>query len=142
MQQQQWFDHDAVVGLEMLAVLYSLPYALLLWAMVTFLLAFGFECFLKHDPASTFILLAVWIVVSSLMLWYLKTTWNWGTPELSTANILKNVATDKVDIWSQWGAQMKGKMNAMAERYRERQKRTEGSQVVENSHERSSFSSV
>ncbi|KAK0495915.1 hypothetical protein EDD18DRAFT_1353543 [Armillaria luteobubalina] len=33
------------IGLETIAILYSLPYALLLWAMILFLAAFSFMCF-------------------------------------------------------------------------------------------------
>ncbi|OBZ67954.1 hypothetical protein A0H81_12486 [Grifola frondosa] len=40
------------LGLETLAIIYSLPYALLMWAMITFLLAFAFECFFDTDDVA------------------------------------------------------------------------------------------
>ncbi|PPQ72727.1 hypothetical protein CVT24_012561 [Panaeolus cyanescens] len=58
-------------GLESLAIMYSLPYAFLMWAMVSFLLAFCFLCYLETSivtrvvvapPGLALIIVIVWCV--------------------------------------------------------------------------------
>ncbi|KAH9947505.1 hypothetical protein B0H21DRAFT_738326 [Amylocystis lapponica] len=80
------------LGLETLAILYSLPYALLMWAMVSFLLAFAFECFVKRDGYSTFTTLVAWIMVGILIFWCIYTAWDSDGVESSTWLLL-------CDIW-------------------------------------------
>ncbi|KAI0823006.1 hypothetical protein BC628DRAFT_1326187 [Trametes gibbosa] len=63
------------LGLETLAIIYSLPYALLMWAMVTFLLAFSFECFGTPDRVGVFFFGAVWIAIAILVGWCIFTGW-------------------------------------------------------------------
>ncbi|KAL6300413.1 hypothetical protein BKA93DRAFT_829121 [Sparassis latifolia] len=63
------------LGLETLAILYSLPYALLMWAMLTFLLAFAFECFIHHG-LSAYVLATFWVVIGLLILWCIYTLWD------------------------------------------------------------------
>ncbi|EMD35446.1 hypothetical protein CERSUDRAFT_75041 [Gelatoporia subvermispora B] len=55
------------LALETLAIIYSLPYALLIWASVTFAAAFCFECFLKHGDVSTVIAAIPGSIVVSLI---------------------------------------------------------------------------
>ncbi|KAH7922764.1 hypothetical protein BV22DRAFT_1037138 [Leucogyrophana mollusca] len=51
---QQLLTHtlDSTFGLETLAITYSLPYALLMWGMLFFVLAFSAECFAHSDVVS------------------------------------------------------------------------------------------
>ncbi|CAL1699558.1 unnamed protein product [Somion occarium] len=62
-------------GVETLAILYSLPYALLLWAMVTFLLAFSLECFTTDDRVAIWIAAAAWTVTGFLIVWCIYSAW-------------------------------------------------------------------
>ncbi|EMD35462.1 hypothetical protein CERSUDRAFT_157231 [Gelatoporia subvermispora B] len=63
------------LGLETLAIMYSLPYAMLMWATVSFLVAFSFECFLKGDNVSTITTAIAWFAVMSLVGWCVFTAW-------------------------------------------------------------------
>ncbi|EJF57927.1 hypothetical protein DICSQDRAFT_157070 [Dichomitus squalens LYAD-421 SS1] len=67
-----------MLGLETLAIIYSLPYALLMWGMLTFLLAFSFECFGSNDRTAIFTTAAVWIAVALLVGWTIFTGWESG----------------------------------------------------------------
>ncbi|OSD01482.1 hypothetical protein PYCCODRAFT_1445733 [Trametes coccinea BRFM310] len=66
------------LGLETLAIIYSLPYALLMWGMVTFLLSFSFECFANADKAGIYSTAAAWIIVAILVVWTIITGWEGG----------------------------------------------------------------
>ncbi|KAI8976716.1 hypothetical protein BD414DRAFT_517194 [Trametes punicea] len=66
------------LGLETLAIIYSLPYALLMWGMVTFLLAFSFECFATPDKVGVYSTAAAWIVIALLVTWCIVTGWESG----------------------------------------------------------------
>ncbi|CDO70476.1 hypothetical protein BN946_scf184569.g19 [Trametes cinnabarina] len=66
------------LGLETLAIIYSLPYALLMWGMVTFLLAFSFECFANADKAGIYSTATAWIIVAILVVWTVITGWEGG----------------------------------------------------------------
>ncbi|KZT04473.1 uncharacterized protein LAESUDRAFT_296031 [Laetiporus sulphureus 93-53] len=66
------------LGLETLAIMYSLPYALLMWGMITFLAAFACECFVQHDARSTIVSAVAWGLVGMLLAWYIYTAWEGG----------------------------------------------------------------
>lgn len=66
------------LGLETLAIMYSLPYALLMWAMVTFLVAFAFECFETADEPSIIVSGVSWGLVGILIIWCIYTSWEGG----------------------------------------------------------------
>ncbi|KAI0763100.1 hypothetical protein BD413DRAFT_484729 [Trametes elegans] len=66
------------LGLETLAIIYSLPYALLMWGMVTFLLAFSFECFGTSDMVSVYATSGAWVAVALLVFWCVFTGWESG----------------------------------------------------------------
>ncbi|EIW55210.1 uncharacterized protein TRAVEDRAFT_31017 [Trametes versicolor FP-101664 SS1] len=70
------------LGLETLAIIYSLPYALLMWGMVTFLLAFSFECFGTPDTVGVFIFAAAWSAIAILVCWCIFTGWESGETKL------------------------------------------------------------
>jgi len=62
-------------GLETLAILYALPYALLMWSMLSFLLAFLFTCFFSSS-ASTRISVGTFLVaVGVFVVWCISTAW-------------------------------------------------------------------
>ncbi|KAF8190319.1 hypothetical protein K438DRAFT_1831838 [Mycena galopus ATCC 62051] len=63
------------LGLETLAVLYSLPYALLIWSMVSFLAAFSFMCFQNSNLLTRTLVAVVWAAVAALILWCVFNSW-------------------------------------------------------------------
>lgn len=63
------------LGLETLAILYSLPYAMLIWSMVSFLAAFSFMCFEKSSLVTRTLVGALWAVVGALILWCAFAAW-------------------------------------------------------------------
>ncbi|KAK7676771.1 hypothetical protein QCA50_020239 [Cerrena zonata] len=65
----------ATRGIEILAILYSLPYALLLWAMVTFLGAFSIECFTTNNRNALWISASAWVLVAFLIVWVIYSAW-------------------------------------------------------------------
>ncbi|KAJ7927518.1 hypothetical protein B0H13DRAFT_1970716 [Mycena leptocephala] len=93
------------LGLETLAILYSLPYAMLIWSMVSFLAAFSFMCF-EHSSLVTRTLVAIlWAAVAALILWCVFTAWESGDwdwlPSLSSCwrpACIANVAEDDQDV--------------------------------------------
>ncbi|KAH8101122.1 hypothetical protein BXZ70DRAFT_110008 [Cristinia sonorae] len=62
-------------GVETLAILYSLPYALLMWSMVTFLAAFSYECFIVQDLVAIWTTAGAWIVICLLIIWCIYSAW-------------------------------------------------------------------
>ncbi|KAJ6488057.1 hypothetical protein C8R45DRAFT_265104 [Mycena sanguinolenta] len=63
------------LGLETLAVLYALPYAMLIWSMVSFLAAFSFMCFQKSSLLTRTLVAVVWTAVAALILWCVFNSW-------------------------------------------------------------------
>jgi len=66
------------LGLETLAVLYSLPYAMLIWSMVSFLAAFSFMCFEDSNLITRTLVAILWGAVAALILWCIFTAWESG----------------------------------------------------------------
>ncbi|KAJ7116037.1 hypothetical protein C8R44DRAFT_880416 [Mycena epipterygia] len=66
------------LGLETLAVLYSLPYAMLIWSMVLFLAAFSFMCFENSSLVTRALVAVLWGTVAALILWCIFTAWESG----------------------------------------------------------------
>ncbi|KAJ6588850.1 hypothetical protein B0H19DRAFT_1248446 [Mycena capillaripes] len=69
---------NPTLGLETLAILYSLPYALLIWSMVSFLVAFLLMCFEKSNLVTRTLVAVIWTVVAVLILWCVFTVWEGG----------------------------------------------------------------
>ncbi|KIJ62662.1 hypothetical protein HYDPIDRAFT_30255 [Hydnomerulius pinastri MD-312] len=65
---------DSVFGMEALAVMFSLPYSLLLWGMFFFILALSFVVFQTNDKLTLATMIPSWIVVVLMTLWPLR----WG----------------------------------------------------------------
>ncbi|KAJ7269955.1 hypothetical protein C8J57DRAFT_1227621 [Mycena rebaudengoi] len=63
------------LGLESLAILHSLPYALLVWSMVSFLAAFLFMCFQRSDFVTRMLVAMIWVAISALILWCIYNAW-------------------------------------------------------------------
>lgn len=81
-------------GLETLSIMYSLPYALLMWAcvasslwhcsvfhsyisssMVTFLLAFSIMCFQNTSALARYIVGVAWVLNAVLVAWCIRMSW-------------------------------------------------------------------
>ncbi|TFY63078.1 hypothetical protein EVJ58_g3460 [Rhodofomes roseus] len=52
------------LGMETLAIVYSLPYALCMWAIVTFMTALALECFYVQDEATIITTAVAWCLVA------------------------------------------------------------------------------
>ncbi|KAJ7485389.1 hypothetical protein FB451DRAFT_1127570 [Mycena latifolia] len=67
-----------ILGLEALAFLYSLPYAMLIWSMVSFLAAFSFMCFENSNLITRTLVGVIWAAVAALILWCIFSAWESG----------------------------------------------------------------
>ncbi|KAG7091401.1 hypothetical protein E1B28_010438 [Marasmius oreades] len=67
------------LGLETLAILYSVPYALLMWGVIFFLAAFSYYCFNGSILYVRLIVAGAWIIVSFLSLWCIFTLASWDS---------------------------------------------------------------
>jgi len=68
--------HDSHRGLETLAILYSLPYSLLLWAIASFFVAFVFVALVNSEGKwQRYPTAAVMFVFVALLIWCVRTTW-------------------------------------------------------------------
>jgi len=66
------------LGLETLAIMYSLPYALLMWGMLSFLIAFCLMCFANATIYTYSIVGSVSLAVCVLIIWSIWTAWESG----------------------------------------------------------------
>lgn len=64
------------LGLETLAIMFSLPYALLMWGMVAFLAAFCLNCFQKANPATRAIVGIAILSICVLIFWCIWMAWD------------------------------------------------------------------
>ncbi|KAJ7359203.1 hypothetical protein DFH08DRAFT_686288, partial [Mycena albidolilacea] len=62
-------------GLQKLAILYSLPYAMLIWSMLLFFVAFSFTCFQDSSLVGRMLIGVLWTTVALLTLWCIFTLW-------------------------------------------------------------------
>ncbi|KAI0346479.1 hypothetical protein BDW22DRAFT_1352569 [Trametopsis cervina] len=67
----QYLTHymKCVGSTEMLAVVYSLPYGLLMWAMIAFLVAIAFECFNTQNIPTIAMSSVALVILVGLILW-------------------------------------------------------------------------
>jgi len=63
------------LGLETLAIMFSLPYALLMWGMVSFLIAFGFMCIQDSGVATRSVIYTLCGIILILTIWCIWTSW-------------------------------------------------------------------
>jgi hypothetical protein len=68
------------LGLETLAIMFSLPYALLMWGMVSFLVAFWFSCLQDSSAATRSVVVTVCGVILILIVWCIRTSWEEQEP--------------------------------------------------------------
>nr|GAT46161.1 predicted protein [Mycena chlorophos] len=66
------------LGLETLAILHSLPYAMLIWSMVSFLIAFLFMCLQDADIQTRVVVAIMSGTVLALILWCVVEGWENG----------------------------------------------------------------
>jgi len=64
-----------LLGLETLAIMFSLPYALLMWSMVSFLMAFGFMCLQDSDVTALSVIGTLLGILLILTFWCIWTSW-------------------------------------------------------------------
>ncbi|KAF8155641.1 hypothetical protein B0H34DRAFT_808691 [Crassisporium funariophilum] len=64
-----------LLGLETLAIMFSLPYAFLMWGMVSFLTAFCFMCFQDSNPSTRALVGSLCTVIVVLIIWCIWTSW-------------------------------------------------------------------
>ncbi|KAF9530150.1 hypothetical protein CPB83DRAFT_851058 [Crepidotus variabilis] len=62
-------------GLETLAILHSLPYALLMWGMVSFLIAFALVCLDDSDNSTRIITVSAFFAMAILVAWCVWSAW-------------------------------------------------------------------
>ncbi|KAH9922505.1 uncharacterized protein B0H18DRAFT_1017903 [Fomitopsis serialis] len=87
------------LGLEVLGIVHSLPYALLMWAVVSFLLAFAFENFRVKDTATLVVASTAWGLAVILLVLCLYTIWEGG--EISIRQKMRELyqqANDKLQL--------------------------------------------
>ncbi|KAK7052040.1 hypothetical protein R3P38DRAFT_3255270 [Favolaschia claudopus] len=83
-----------ISGRETRAILYGLPYALLIWSMVAFIAAFSFMCFTQANLLSRILVACVWIAVAALTLWCIVycCDWDWLGPLMSRLGFVEEGA--------------------------------------------------
>jgi len=62
-------------GLEHLAILYALPYALLMWSTLTFLFAFALDCFVTSDTLTRIPVGSMLGICTVLVFWCILAAW-------------------------------------------------------------------
>ncbi|KAK0241113.1 hypothetical protein EDD85DRAFT_389731 [Armillaria nabsnona] len=62
-------------GMETLAIMYGLPTALLMWAVVSFLVAFSIVCFTANSLSDRMLVGGTWMVVGILIVWCIVAFW-------------------------------------------------------------------
>ncbi|KAJ3825329.1 hypothetical protein F5880DRAFT_1730331 [Lentinula raphanica] len=65
-------------GFGLLAFLYSVPYALLLWGVIGFLVAFSFMCYTNSNVFVRSLMSVAWLVIITLCLWSVALLADWG----------------------------------------------------------------
>ncbi|KAG1862798.1 hypothetical protein DFJ58DRAFT_775187 [Suillus subalutaceus] len=93
--------NDGKHGLEKLAIIYSLPYALLMWSMLFFIAAFSYEWCKPGDAVSRSIVGAVLLTVCGLVVWCIsaasdkRAPWWWESDQPELVSKATSVETNK-----------------------------------------------
>ncbi|KAG1729140.1 hypothetical protein EDB19DRAFT_129991 [Suillus lakei] len=93
--------NDGKHGLEKLAMIYSLPYALLMWSMLFFIVAFSYEWCSPGDAVSRSIVGAVLLTVCGLVVWCIsvasdkRAPWWWESDQPEVVSKETSEETDK-----------------------------------------------
>jgi len=85
------------LGLETLAILYSLPYALLMWGMISFLIAFCLMCFQDSSSATRGCIGSLCVAVTILVGWCVWTSWEKPKEEPPTPRFVDEEETPVAD---------------------------------------------
>ncbi|KAH9027055.1 hypothetical protein EDB84DRAFT_1419842 [Lactarius hengduanensis] len=64
-----------VFGLEPMAIVFSLPWALLMWSMVTFFVALSLFCFRTSNAPTRKFVAVTFVIVTALVGWCIRCTW-------------------------------------------------------------------
>jgi hypothetical protein len=85
-----------LLGLETLAIMFSLPYALLMWSMVAFLVAFLCLCFEDSDIVTISLIGTLSGVIAVLVVWCVWTSWE-GHPASDAHPCEKSLSFEEDD---------------------------------------------
>ncbi|KAK7016904.1 hypothetical protein R3P38DRAFT_2988241 [Favolaschia claudopus] len=100
------------VSHETRAILYSLPYALLVWSMVAFMAAFSFMCFTQASLLARMLVAGVWIAIAALIVWgiayFWTTEWDWLSSLMSRLGFVKDEPASNEKDHPQYGAESTG----------------------------------
>ncbi|KAF9467789.1 hypothetical protein BDZ94DRAFT_1247715 [Collybia nuda] len=75
------------LGLETMAIMFSLPYALLMWGMVSFLAAFMFMCFQNSSISARLLVGIIWALIAVLIAWCIWTAWERRPQEFDPVSV-------------------------------------------------------
>jgi len=114
--------HHARLGLETLAILWSLPYALLMWAMLSFLLSISFLSFQNTTNYIRAGLGTFWCLIAVLIVWCITTSWETRATE-------RNFTDDWLDMLTRVVSLLTPKFLAKTESESVEGKSTEGDVV-------------
>ncbi|KAF9501528.1 hypothetical protein BDN71DRAFT_1439137 [Pleurotus eryngii] len=89
-----------VVGHEPLAIMYSLPYAFLMWAMVLFMVAFLLACLLDTTPITRLLSGITGLICLTLIFWCIWMNWDRGV------DVHQSQWNTSIDTLSQWRARL------------------------------------
>ncbi|THH05891.1 hypothetical protein EW145_g4467 [Phellinidium pouzarii] len=93
------------LGLETMAILYSLPYALLMWGMLTFLGSVAIVCFYDVNDTATILTRMLygvaWLFVLLLICWTVLTGWE-TTSHVNWRSLLPNFVFHPQAAWKDW----------------------------------------
>jgi len=71
-------------GLEPMAIIFSLPWALLMWSMVVFFIALLLLCFTISNVATRIFVGFISVLMSGLIMWCIRSTWESGYDEYAS----------------------------------------------------------
>lgn len=94
----EFMVHHPRYGLETHALIYSLPYALLLWAMISFLVAFAANCIINSSRATLGIMSASWALLAGLVaccVWA-----RWSTSPTDDSQCTSDPAFQWLNLWT------------------------------------------
>ncbi|KAJ7037863.1 hypothetical protein C8F04DRAFT_1090427 [Mycena alexandri] len=81
---QFMFNYRSELGLEKLAILYSLPYAMLMWSTTLFCIAFSLMCFQWSSFLTRTLVGIISLFIGGLLFWCIVMGWqgtSWGWPK-------------------------------------------------------------
>ncbi|KAJ8095936.1 hypothetical protein PM082_015157 [Marasmius tenuissimus] len=101
------------LGLETLAILYSIPYVFLMWGVLLFLAAFSFFCLNEAALSIRLIVPSAWIIISFLVIWCIFTLASWDSRFSAQTTAWDKVITAIKDAFNKTVKATKNKMIAL-----------------------------